>query len=125
MNDFGGSRIPAAGFERLSVLTHLNLSYSGFYGQVPTAIGKLTSLISLDLSSIHGIGGAEIDTLYDIMDSFNLLLLQEPSFKTLMANLTNLRELYLDGVNISNSGEDWSKTLGNSVPHVGNSDTTC
>lgn len=118
MNDFGGSCIPAVGFERLSVLTHLNLSYSGFYGQVPTSIGKLTSLISLDLSSIHGIDGAEIDTLYDIMDSFNLLLLQEPSFKTLMANLTNLRELYLDGVDISSSGEDWSRTLGNSVPQL-------
>uniref|UniRef100_A0A8R7U1A0 Leucine-rich repeat-containing N-terminal plant-type domain-containing protein n=1 Tax=Triticum urartu TaxID=4572 RepID=A0A8R7U1A0_TRIUA len=52
LNDFGGSRIPADGFERLSKLTHLNLSYSGFYGQIPIAIGKLTSLISLDLSSL-------------------------------------------------------------------------
>ncbi|CAL4899322.1 unnamed protein product [Urochloa decumbens] len=118
MNDFGGSRIPAVGFERLLVLTHLNLSYSGFYGQIPIGIGKLTSLISLDLSSFHNIDGAEIDTLYNIVDSFNLLLLQEPSFETLMANLTNLRELYLDGVDISSSGEDWSRTLGKSVPHL-------
>lgn len=118
LNDFGGSRIPAVGFERLSVLTHLNLSYSGFYGQIPIAIGKLKSLISLDLSSIHYMGGPEIDTLYDIEDSFNLLLLQEPSLETVVSNLTNLKELYLDGVDISSSGEDWSKTLGKSVPHL-------
>jgi hypothetical protein len=51
MNDFGTSLIPAVGFERLSKLTHLNLSCSGLYGQIPIAIGKLTSLVKLDLSS--------------------------------------------------------------------------
>jgi uncharacterized protein YjbI with pentapeptide repeats len=91
-NDFGGSRIPAAGFERLSVLTHLNLSYAGFYGQIPVVIGKLPSLISMDISSLHYIDGGEIHTLYDVVDSYNLLLLQEPSLETLVSNLTNLRE---------------------------------
>ncbi|PWZ23290.1 Receptor-like protein 12 [Zea mays] len=118
-NDFGGSPIPAAGFERLSVLTHLNLSYAGFYGHIPVVIGKLPSLISLDISSIHNIDGAEIDTLYNLFDSYNLLVLQEPSFETLLSNLTNLRELYLDGVDISSSGrEDWGRTLGKYVPHL-------
>jgi len=117
-NDFGGSCIPAAGFERLSVLTHLNLSYAGFYGQIPIVIGKLSSLISLDISSIHYIDGAEIDTLYNVVDSYSLLVLQEPSFETLVSNLTNLRELYLDGVNIASGREDWGRTLGKYVPHL-------
>ncbi|KAF7033579.1 hypothetical protein CFC21_044663 [Triticum aestivum] len=118
MNDFGGSRIPADGFERLSKLTHLNLSYSGFYGQIPIAIGKLTSLVSLDLSSVHNIESAEITNLYAIMDGYNLLVLREPSFETLLANLNNLRELYLDGVDISSSGEEWSSALGKAVPRL-------
>ncbi|XP_008645599.1 receptor like protein 22 isoform X2 [Zea mays] len=50
---------------------------------------------------------------------YNLLVLQEPSFETLLSNLTNLRELYLDGVDISSSGrEDWGRTLGKYVPHL-------
>ncbi|KAM3354986.1 hypothetical protein ACQJBY_025630 [Aegilops geniculata] len=118
MNDFGGSRIPEDGFERLSKLTHLNLSYSGFYGQIPIAIGKLASLISLDLSSLHNIESAEITNLYAILDGYNFLVLREPSFKTLLANLNNLRELYLDGVDISSSGEEWSSDLAKAVPHL-------
>ncbi|VAH85816.1 unnamed protein product [Triticum turgidum subsp. durum] len=118
MNDFGGSRIPEDGFERLSKLTHLNLSYSGFYGQIPIAIGKLKSLVSLDLSSLHNIESAEITNLYAIMDGYNFLVLREPSFKTLLANLNNLRELYLDGVDISSSGEEWSSDLAKAVPRL-------
>ncbi|CAD6247467.1 unnamed protein product [Miscanthus lutarioriparius] len=108
-NDFGGSCIPAAGFERLSV---------NFYGQIPIVIGKLSSLISLDISSIHNIDGGDIDTLYNVVDSYSLLVLQEPSFETLVSNLTNLRELYLDAVDIASGGEDWARTLGKYVPHL-------
>ncbi|KAM0852908.1 hypothetical protein ACQ4PT_051445 [Festuca glaucescens] len=50
-NDFGGLRLPVVGFEKLSLLTHLNLSGSGLAGQIPISIGHLTSLISLDLSN--------------------------------------------------------------------------
>ncbi|KAM3354982.1 hypothetical protein ACQJBY_025626 [Aegilops geniculata] len=118
MNDFGGSRIPAVGFERLSKLTHLNLSYSGFYGQIPIVIGKLTNLVSLDLSSLHNIESDEITNIYSILDGYNFLVLREPSFEILLANLTNLRELYLDGVDISSSGDEWSSGLGIAVPHL-------
>jgi len=118
-NDFGGSRIPAAGFERLLVLTHLNLSYAGFYGQIPIVIGRLLNLVSLDISSVHYYtDGDELDTLYNVLDSYNLLVLQEPSFETLVSNLTNLRELYLDGVDIASGREDWGRTLGKYVPHL-------
>ncbi|KAE8811207.1 Receptor-like protein 12 [Hordeum vulgare] len=118
MNDFGGSRIPASGFQRLSKLTHLNLSYSGFYGQVPIAIGKLKSLISLDLSSRKNIAPDETMHTYGIVDGYNFLVLREPSLETLVANLTNLRELYLDMVDISSSGEEWCSGLGEAVPHL-------
>jgi hypothetical protein len=40
-----------AGFERFSLLTHLNLSYAGLRGPIPAGIGKLVNLVSLDLSS--------------------------------------------------------------------------
>jgi hypothetical protein len=46
----------------------------------------------MDISSLHYIDGGEIHTLYDVVDSYNLLLLQEPSLETLVSNLTNLRE---------------------------------
>ncbi|PNT73644.1 hypothetical protein BRADI_2g61474v3, partial [Brachypodium distachyon] len=117
MNDFGRSRIPAAGFERLSKLTHLNLSCSGLYGQVPIAIGKLTSLISLDLSSLHGVDPLQFNNMYDVLNAYNYLELREPKFETLFANLTNLRELYLDGVDIS-SGEAWCGNLGKAAPRL-------
>ncbi|KAF7033561.1 hypothetical protein CFC21_044645 [Triticum aestivum] len=119
MNDFGGTRIPAAGFERLSRLTHLNLSHSGFYGQIPVAIGKLTSLISLDLSTRHGVDISYTTTsYYTLLGGYDYLLLQEPSFEILVANLTNMRELYLDGVDITASAEEWCVVLGKAVPHL-------
>ncbi|KAM0909221.1 hypothetical protein ACQ4PT_014940 [Festuca glaucescens] len=119
MNDFGGSRIPEAGFERLSKLTHLNLSYSDFYGQIPIAIGKLTTLVTLDLSRKHSIDVSyTIPIHYALSGFYNYLLLREPSFETLVANLTNLRELHLDGVDISSSGEEWCSGLGKAVPHL-------
>uniref|UniRef100_A0A453GSE2 Disease resistance R13L4/SHOC-2-like LRR domain-containing protein n=1 Tax=Aegilops tauschii subsp. strangulata TaxID=200361 RepID=A0A453GSE2_AEGTS len=43
---------------------------------------------------------------------------ESPAFKTLLANLNNLRELYLDGVDISSSGEEWSSALGKAVPRL-------
>lgn len=118
MNDFGRSRIPAVGFGRLTNLTHLNLSQSSFYGQVPSTIGNLTSLISLDLSSLNDIDPFETNNMNDILYGGNDLELREPSFETLFANLTNLRELYLDGVDISSSREEWCSGLGKSVPRL-------
>jgi hypothetical protein len=51
MNNFRGYDIPSVGFERLGLLTNLNLSTSGFSGQVPIGISNLTKLVYLDLSS--------------------------------------------------------------------------
>lgn len=109
MNDFGGQygyEIPSVGFEKLALLTHLNLSDSGIGGQVPAGISKLRNLVSLDLSNRYtfsGIGN----------------MLWTPKFQTLVANLSNLSELYLDGVSmLPSTAEDCFKALAKSSPHL-------
>ncbi|KAM0826999.1 hypothetical protein ACQ4PT_068487 [Festuca glaucescens] len=103
MNNFGSQSIPTNGFERLSLLTNLNFSNSGFSGQIPTVIGRLASLISLDLSCLYDI--TPDDSAYgddtSIGDVTNRLRLEQPNFQILLANLSNLRELYLDIVDMS------------------------
>ncbi|KAJ3693813.1 hypothetical protein LUZ60_009293 [Juncus effusus] len=99
-NDFSQSGIPD-GFEKLTKLTYLNMSYSSFVGQIPIGIANLTNLVSLDLSGDH-----------------SSLKLQKPSLRTLIRNLSNLKELYLDYVYISNDGTKWSAALAESVPRL-------
>jgi hypothetical protein len=41
-----------------------------------------------------------------------------PSIDTLVANLSNLRELYLDKLDLSSMGEDWCTALATYVPHL-------
>jgi hypothetical protein len=48
-NDFNFSRIPPQ-VRNLSRLTHLNLSWSNFSGQIPLEVSQLSHLSSLDLS---------------------------------------------------------------------------
>ncbi|XP_037411114.1 probable leucine-rich repeat receptor-like protein kinase At1g35710 [Triticum dicoccoides] len=116
MNSLGdySYNITTAEFERLALLTHLNLSNSGLDGQMPIGISKLVNLVSLDLSS-HTV--PDYDDSTTAADSFNHLW--EPNFEILVANLNNLRDLYLDGVHImSSNGEDWGKALAKYVPHL-------
>jgi len=81
-NHFNFSHISSR-FGQFSNLTHLNLNYSVFTGQVPSEITHLSKLVSLDLSQ-------------------NEYLSLEPiSFDKLVRNLTKLRELDLGSVNIS------------------------
>nr|XP_034926653.1 receptor-like protein 9DC3 [Populus alba]TKS05987.1 hypothetical protein D5086_0000127580 [Populus alba] len=81
-NDFQNSHISSR-FSQFSNLTHLNLSFSVFAGQVPSEISHLSKLVSLDLS----------DNDY--------LSLEPISFDKLVQNLTKLRELDLSRVNMS------------------------
>ncbi|XP_058111917.1 receptor-like protein 53 [Magnolia sinica] len=97
-NDFDLSRIPS-GFDQLTSLTHLNLSSSNFYGQIPLEISLLTSLVSLDLS-------------------FNSLQLENPNIGALVQNLSSLRELYLDRVYISAEGSEWGLALSSALPRL-------
>ncbi|XP_043817166.1 receptor-like protein Cf-9 homolog isoform X2 [Manihot esculenta] len=82
LNDFNHSRIVPQ-FGQFSKLTHLNLSYSGFVGQIPSEITYLSGLLSLDLS-----------WNYDLISETTI-------FTKLVQNLTQLRELDLSEVNMS------------------------
>ncbi|TVU21714.1 hypothetical protein EJB05_31368, partial [Eragrostis curvula] len=104
MNDFNYSKLPSTGFERLTELTHLNLSTSLFSGTVPASIGRLTNLVSLDLSYAN-----EFRDHYDYGYEYSnpQYHLAVPGFKTLIANLMNLRELRLGFVHMPSDGADW------------------
>ncbi|GAB4859990.1 hypothetical protein Ancab_040418 [Ancistrocladus abbreviatus] len=83
-NDFRHSLIPTE-ISHLSNLKYLNLSLSGFSGQVPTEICQLSKLISLDLS-------------YSAIPSsgMNQLTLGQLSLKTLLESFSSLEVLFLD-----------------------------
>ncbi|XP_072983384.1 receptor-like protein 7 [Typha latifolia] len=104
-NLFDQIPLPASGFGKLSNITYLNLSNSGFIGQVPGDIAHLTNLISLDLS-----------TFYLNEEPNSSITLQDPNLGKLIANLSNLQKLYLDGVNISADGLEWCRVISESAP---------
>ncbi|KAI4297567.1 hypothetical protein L6164_037452 [Bauhinia variegata] len=82
---------------KLKKLTFLNLSNASFGMQTLTEVSQLTRLVTLDISCSYLIGDeGELENL-------NLLkLLQNYSF---------IRQLYLDGVNISANGHEWANVL--------------
>ncbi|KAJ1287751.1 hypothetical protein BS78_02G034200 [Paspalum vaginatum] len=99
--DFRTALLPASGgFERLKGIIHLNLSYTSLMDQVLIGIGCLANLVTLDLS-----GNYE-------------LYFSRSGFQTFLANMSNLRELYLDGVDLSLTGSTWSTVLLDSVPQL-------
>lgn len=98
-NDFNESEIPSAGFERLSKLTHLNLSSSNFAGQVPVqSIGQLHSLVSLDISF-----SSDLIELFDHGYLINPWQMDLPNLTALVANLSRLEELRLGHLDISSN----------------------
>ncbi|MBA0786407.1 hypothetical protein Gotri_026242, partial [Gossypium trilobum] len=90
------SAIPTA-FDKLENLSYLNLSHADFEGQIPIEISRLTRLVTLDLSVLSFFSSP--------------LKLEKPNLEMLVQNLTKLRFLYLDGVNISATGNEWCKAL--------------
>ncbi|KAI3902787.1 hypothetical protein MKW92_052151 [Papaver armeniacum] len=97
-----------SGLDQLTNLKYLNLSSSHFSGQIPIGISRLTRLVTLDLSN---------SVNYDDYYFYDLprLVLSDPNLETLAHNLTELRELVLDGVNISEHRSNWSQTLSSSL----------
>ncbi|PNY04172.1 receptor-like protein kinase [Trifolium pratense] len=90
-NDFLESPI-YHGIGDLASLTHLNLSFTGFSGNIPSSISHLSKLISLDLR-----GSVRLEPF---------------TWKSLILNATNLRQLHLDGVNMSSiSGSSLSQLM--------------
>ena len=75
----------SSGFGGFAGLKHLNLSYSVFSGQVPLELSHLSHLVSLDLNDFYN----------------NFVNLEASVVKSLVQNLTKLRELHLDFVNMS------------------------
>ncbi|KAF3456724.1 hypothetical protein FNV43_RR01378 [Rhamnella rubrinervis] len=89
-NNFSFCHIPSE-FGQLSRLTYLILSYSMFSGEVPSEISYLTNLLYLGLSSFKS------------YDDTSFLYLKRVDFTRFIRNMTNLRGLYLDQVNLSSS----------------------
>uniref|UniRef100_A0ACD5TRT7 Uncharacterized protein n=1 Tax=Avena sativa TaxID=4498 RepID=A0ACD5TRT7_AVESA len=114
-NDFNGSQLPLSGFEHLAELRHLNLSSSSFDGHIPVGIGGLTNLVSLDLSTtVYVVQEFDDFGEYDIWHHYSSSLL-EPNIASLVANLSNLRELNLDWVDLSGNGDEWCASFANST----------
>uniref|UniRef100_J3NC77 Uncharacterized protein n=1 Tax=Oryza brachyantha TaxID=4533 RepID=J3NC77_ORYBR len=117
-NDFSESQLPATGFELLTELTHLDLSNTNFAGPVPAGIGSITGLAYLDLSTTFF--EAEMDEDYSVMyyNSNTMSPLFEPSLEAMLANLTNLEELRLGMVNLSQNGERWCDAMARRSPKL-------
>ncbi|XP_047943000.1 receptor-like protein 35 [Salvia hispanica] len=90
------------GIGNLTYLTHLNLSESGFGGQVPFEISFLKRLVILDISNGY------------------TLRLEHPNLEMLVQNLTELRKLYLDYVYISSLHErkNWGHIISSRLPNL-------
>ncbi|KAH0470379.1 hypothetical protein IEQ34_000102 [Dendrobium chrysotoxum] len=95
-NLFDHIPIPDFRWDKLANLSSLNLFYSGFVGKVPASISYLRKLASLDLSL-----------------NFGLSLTTNPTF---LRNMSSLRELFLDPVDISTYRDEWCGALVNSTP---------
>ncbi|XP_062081185.1 receptor-like protein Cf-9 homolog [Humulus lupulus] len=95
-NDFYDSKISSQ-FGKFSNMVHLDLSFSGFTGQVPLELSHLSNLVTLDLS-----------WNYDLKP-------ETSSWKRTVANLTNLKELFLSEVNMSSTSPDSFMNLSTSL----------
>jgi Leucine-rich repeat (LRR) protein len=96
LNNFSSSTIPSQ-FGHLVSLTHLNLSFSFLSGRIPSEISWLSNLVSLDLSFNYfkHFVGASYDYMYLNVSRIDL--------EALVQNMTYLRELHLDYMDILSS----------------------
>ncbi|KAF5750801.1 receptor-like protein 12-like [Tripterygium wilfordii] len=102
-NNFS-SEIPS-GFSKLTNLSYLNLSNARFLGQVPIEISRMRNLVTLDLSSFPLLGAGA-------------LKIENPNLTTLVRDLSELRDLRLDGINISTLGTEWCQIISSSLPKL-------
>ena len=103
--DFSGSSIHSA-IGDLVNLTHLTLYGSGITGDVPSTISHLSKLLFLDLG-IHSF------LLNVPTTSYSRMRLHPYTWNKLIQNATNLREICLDGVNMSSIRESSLSLLSN------------
>ncbi|KAI9070777.1 hypothetical protein K1719_047260 [Acacia pycnantha] len=102
-NNFN-SAIPSS-IRDLKNLTSMNLSSAGFVDQIPMEIAQLTRLTILDLS-----------TSYYLAKS--ALKLENPNLEKLVQTLSEVRELYLDDINIALNGNEWGHALSSFLPYL-------
>ncbi|KAL5981570.1 hypothetical protein ACLOJK_015632 [Asimina triloba] len=105
-NQFFPSPIPSA-IGKLTNLTHLTLSSSKFYGKIPPEMSSLSRLVRLDLS-LNG---------YDD-DYSNFIPLELESIGALIRNMSSLSGLGLDYVNMSTEGNQWSQAISSVLPNL-------
>ncbi|KAI3848410.1 hypothetical protein MKX03_036258 [Papaver bracteatum] len=103
-NSFSLATIPSE-FGGLTNLTYLNLSNSGFRGQIPVELSRMTRLVTLDLSNFQPANNT-------------LFTLKNPDLGTLIRNWKELKVLWLDGVKISAQGSEWCKAVSSSLPKL-------
>ncbi|XP_028200884.1 receptor-like protein Cf-9 isoform X2 [Glycine soja] len=102
-NDFSGSSLYST-IGDLVNLMHLNLSYSQISGDIPSTISYLSKLLSLDLGCLYL-------TIGD--PNYARMRVDRYTWKKLIQNATNLRELYLDGADMSSIRESSLSLLTN------------
>nr|AAY42203.1 verticillium wilt disease resistance protein [Solanum torvum] len=93
------------GISNLTNLKYLNLSNAGFLGQIPMVLPRLTKLVTLDLSTLFP-------------DAIKPLKLENPNLRHFIENSTELKEPYLDGVDLSAQRTDWCQSLSSSLPNL-------
>ncbi|KAK9673132.1 hypothetical protein RND81_12G148500 [Saponaria officinalis] len=114
---------------RLEYLKMLNLAYNPIVGHIPSALGNLSRLTYLNLSHTYFTGQVplEVSLLSELvvldfsMDAYPLsypLSIVNPSLERIIRNMSNVRELYLDGIAISEDVGKWGDTLSSWLPHL-------
>ncbi|GLT41624.1 hypothetical protein SLA2020_156720 [Shorea laevis] len=99
LNDFRLSKIPSE-ISQFTRLKHLDVSCSRFSGQVPGEIAHLPKLVSLNLSNCF----------YS-----SELILETTTFKNLVHNLSEMRELDLSRVNMTSVNPRFFMNLSSSL----------
>ncbi|BFG25973.1 hypothetical protein CerSpe_122470 [Prunus speciosa] len=94
-NHFNFSQIPSRFGHDLSSLTYLNLSNSLFSGQIPSEISKLSKLSTLDMSFN-----------YQKVDDSIPLKLTKANMRSLVQNLTAIKQLHLNWVEMYSTVPD-------------------
>ncbi|GLT26533.1 hypothetical protein SLA2020_015920 [Shorea laevis] len=100
-NNFRLSKIPPE-ISQFTKLKHLDVSSSGFSGQIPTEIAHLPKLVSLNLSDLF--------TFYS-----DKLILETTTLRNLFQNLSEVRELVLSGVNMTSVNPHFFMNLSSSL----------